>query len=90
MPDITITLTDTQYKGLQYAAADPEDWADNAVTERARIANDEIIQLYTNRALNEGIQIPATRELIIADAFTRGWVKTAAQRNEEAAAELPA
>ena len=90
MPDITITLTDTQYKGLQYAAADPQDWADNAVTERARIANDEIVQLYTNRALDEGVQIPATRELIVADAFARGWVKTAAQRNEEAAAELPA
>lgn len=84
MPDITITLTDTQYKGLEYAAADPQDWADNAVTERARIANDEIVQLYTNRALDEGVQIPATRELIVADAFTRGWVKTAAQRNEEA------
>lgn len=90
MPDITITLTDTQYKGLQYAAADPQDWADNAVTERARIANDEIVQLYTNRALDEGVQIPATRELIVEDAFARGWVKTAAQRNEEAAAELPA
>lgn len=90
MPDITITLTDTQYKGLQYAAADPQDWADNAVTERARIANDEIVTLYTNRALDEGVQIPATRELIVEDAFARGWVKTAAQRNEEAEAELPA
>ena len=50
------------------------------MTERARIANDEIVSIYTNRALDEGVQIPATRELIVADAFTRGWVKTAAQR----------
>lgn len=84
MPDITITLTDTQYKGLQYAALDPQDWADNAVTNRARIANDEIIQMYTTRALDEGVQIPATRELIVADAFTRGWAQTAEQRNAEA------
>tara|TARA_R100001198_G_C5181549_1_gene177973 strand:- start:216 stop:482 length:267 start_codon:yes stop_codon:yes gene_type:complete len=84
MPNITITLTDTQYKGLQYAAADPQDWADNAVTNRARIANDEIISMYTNRALDEGVAIPATRELIVADAFTRGWAKTAAQVNAEA------
>lgn len=90
MPDITVTLTDTQYKGLEYAAADPQDWAENALTERARIANDEIVQLYTNRALDEGVQIPATRELIVADAFARGWVKTAAQRNADAAADLPA
>ena len=91
MPDITITLTDTQYKGLQYAALDPQDWADNAVTNRARIANDEIVSMYTNRALDEGVAIPATRELIVADAFTRGWAKTAAQRNTEAeaASETP-
>jgi len=84
MPNITITLTDTQYKGLQYAAADPQDWADNALTNRARIANDEIVSMYTNRALDEGVAIPATRELIVADAFTRGWAKTAAQVNAEA------
>jgi hypothetical protein len=90
MPDITVTLTDTQYKGLQYAAADPQDWADNALTNRARIANDEIISMYTNRALDEGVAIPATRELIVADAFTRGWAKTAAQVNAEAeASETP-
>jgi hypothetical protein len=91
MPNITITLTDTQYKGLQYAAADPQDWADNALTNRARIANDEIISMYTNRALDEGVAIPATRELIVADAFTRGWAKTAEQVNAEAeaASETP-
>ena len=89
MPDITITLTDTQYKGLQYAALDPQDWADNAVTNRARIANDEIISMYTNRALDEGVAIPATRELIVADAFSRGWVQTAAERQEEAEANAP-
>jgi len=86
---ITIELTDTQYKGLEYAALSPSDWAENAVTERARIANDEIVSIYTNRALDEGVQIPATRELIVADAFTRGWVKTAEQRNAEAQANLP-
>ena len=86
---ITIELTDTQYKGLEYAALSPQEWAENAVTERARIANDEIVSIYTNRALDEGVQIPATRELIVADAFTRGWVKTAAVRNAEAEANLP-
>ena len=79
MPDITITLTATQYKGLEYCAMSPQEWADNAVTHRARVANDEIIQMYTTRALDEGVSIPATRELIVADAFTRGWAKTAVQ-----------
>jgi len=35
--------------------------------------------MYTTRALDEGVQIPATRELIVADAFTRGWAQTAAE-----------
>ena len=86
---ITIELTDTQFKGLEYVALSPQEWAENAVTERARIANDEIVSIYTNRALDEGVQIPATRELIVADAFTRGWVKTAAVRNAESEASLP-
>ena len=86
MPDITITLTDTQYKGLEYCALSPQEWADNALTNRARIANDEIISMYTTRALDEGVAIPATRELIVADAFTRGWAKTAAEQSAEAQA----
>ena len=87
MPDITVTLTATQLKGLEYIANPPQDWADNALTERARTANDEIVSIYTTRALDEGVQIPATRELIVADAFTRGWVETAAQRQAAAEAD---
>lgn len=90
MVDITVTLTDTENKGLEYVAASVSDWIDNAATNRARIAVDEIVSLYTTRALDEGVAIPATRELIVADAFTREWVKTAAQRNIDAAAEAEA
>ena len=86
MPDITITLTDTELKGLEYCAMSPQEWAENAVMERARVANEEVIQMYTTRALDEGVAIPATRELIVADAFTRGWAKTAAEQNAEAQA----
>jgi len=88
MPTITIELTDTQYKGLQYAAVSPEDWADNAVTERARIANDEIVQMTVQHCLDNGIQIPGTREEIVAYAFDNDIVKTAAVRQEEAEAEM--
>ena len=88
MPDITITLTDTQYKGLQYVAADPQEWAENAITVRCRSATEDIIQMYTTRALDEGVAIPATRELIVADAFTKGWAKTAAEQSAEAQADF--
>ncbi len=91
MPNITITLTDTQLKGIEYAAKSPQEWAENALLNLARKSNDKIILMYTNRALDEGVAIPATRELIVADAFTRGWAKTVEQRNAEAeaASETP-
>lgn len=88
--NITIELTETQYKGLQYTALSPEDWATNAVTERARIANDEIVQLTVQHCLDNGIQIPATREEIVEYAFENELVKTAEQRNLEAEAQLQA
>ena len=87
---IQIELTDTQYKGLEYAALSPSDWAENAVTERARIANDEIVQLTVQHCLDNGIQVPATRELIVAYAFDNDVVKTAAIRNAEAEAAVMA
>jgi len=90
MATLSVELTDTQMKGLEYAALSPQDWAENAVKERARIANDEIVQMYTNRALDEGVQIPATRELIVADAFTRGWAQTAAEAQAAAEAQQAA
>ena len=88
MVDFTITLTDTENKGMEYAANTPQEWIDNAAKNRARIAVDEIVNLYTTKALDDGVAIPATRELIVDDAFTRGWVKTAAQRDSDTAAEL--
>lgn len=86
MATLSIELTDTEMKAMEYVALSPLDWADNAVTNRARIAIDEIVSIYTQRALDEGVQIPSTRDEIVADAFIRGWVKTAADRNAEAEA----
>ena len=87
--EYTITLTETEDKALSYASVSQQDWINSAVYNRCRIAIDEIVDIYTKRALDEGVQIPATRELIVDDAFTRGWVKTAQQRNEEAQSNLP-
>ena len=88
MPTITIELTDTQYKGLEYATLSPQDWAENAVTERCRIANDEIVDITVKHCLDNSIQVPATREEIVAYAFDNDIVKTAAVRQQEAEAEM--
>ena len=87
MPDLNITLTDIQYKGLEYAALSPQEWSENAVAERCRIANDEIVDLTVKYCLDNAIQVPASRELIVAYAFDNDIVATAAERQAEAEAE---
>ena len=89
MPTITVELTAHQIKGLEYSCNTPQDFADNALHNEARISNDNIVTMYTTRALDESVSIPATRELIVADAFTRGWAKTAAQVSAETLNETP-
>lgn len=83
MPNIIISLTDTQYACLEYAAISPQDWGENAVTERARISSEEIVQITVQNCLANGIQVPATREDILAYAFANGVVKTAAMRQAQ-------
>lgn len=86
----TITLTEAEDLALQYVAADPQDWIDNAATNRARIAIDEICDLYVKTKLENNQPITATNkpDMVLA-AYQEGLIKTAAQRNEEASAQLP-
>ena len=76
---ITVSLTDTQKKEMEYLVVSPQEFLDNFAHETARKSGDEIIQIYTTRALSEGVQIPITKELIVADAYERGWIQTAAE-----------
>jgi hypothetical protein len=89
MTTYTITFTETEDKAMEYAAASVNDWIQNAAHERARIAIDEIVQIAVSKFLEQGLGIPGSKEEIVAAAFANGWVKTAAQRNEEAASSLP-
>jgi len=84
---ITIDLTKSEYKGLEFAAFSPEEWSLNAVKNRARIANDEIVDITVKYCLDNGIQVPATREELVEYAFANGVVKTAAERRAEAEAQ---
>ena len=86
---ISVELTDSEYKALEYVNDTPESWSDNAVKNRIRIATDEIVALYTEKALDGGITIPSSRAEIIDDAYARGWIKTAKQRVADENARLP-
>jgi hypothetical protein len=77
-------------KGLEYAALSPQEWAENAVTERARVANDEIVNTTVQYCLDNSVQVPATREDIVTYAFANDIVKTAEERQAEADASVAA
>ena len=87
MPDITISITDTEKKALEYAMVDISEWTDNAVTNRARIAKDEIISLLVAHCNANSIAIATGEDAQITQAYTLGLVKTAVQRNADAAEE---
>lgn len=89
MANLTIELTDTELKCMEYCAASPQDWADNAVTNRARIAGDEIVAAIVAHCNENSIALAVGRDAQIAQAFELEVVKTAVQRNEEALANSP-
>lgn len=77
----TITLTDAENKALAYVAADPQDWIDNAIKERCRLAIEEIFQNEVRRMLADPsiTEIPADRDAVVLAAN----IKTAAEREAE-------
>lgn len=86
----TITLTQAENDALAYVAVSQDDWIQNAIHERCRIAIDEIVQIAVQKCLETGTQIPGSKDEMVDLAFAQGWVKTAAQRQAEAEAEAAA
>lgn len=80
MATYTITLSDAEDKALHVVALDAQDWIDNAVHERCRIAMEEIIAAEVKRLLDAGESITGSRDDIVLAAP----VKSAAERQAEA------
>ena len=80
MATYTITLSDAEDKALHVVALDAQDWIDNAVHERCRIAMEEIIAAEVQRLLGEGKPITGTKDDIVIAAP----IKSAAERQAEA------
>ena len=69
MPDITISITETEQKALEYVMVDISEWTDNAVTNRARIAKDEIISLLVAHCNANSIAIATGEDAQIIQAY---------------------
>ena len=88
MKNYTVSLTDTEVKSLEYAAVDNQDWINNAVKNRARVAKIEIIRANTSYCNTNGIAIALGEDAQVEQAYSLGVVKTAKERDEETLAKL--
>jgi hypothetical protein len=82
----TVTLTDSENKAMQHVAYSVQEWIDNAVKNRARIAKEEI---YNNeiKRMNEDptiVSIPADVDQVVLDAN----IKTAKQFTDESTKKI--
>ena len=82
----TITLSDAQDKALSVVAVSPQEWINNVVHERCRIAIDEIVNAEVQRKLAANEPITGSKDDIVMAAD----VETAAEQNERLAAEAAA
>lgn len=83
MNSYTVTLSDAENQSLAYVTLSQQDWIDNAVHDRCRVAMDEIVQITVQKCLETNTPIPGTKEDIVMLGFQMGWVKTAEERQQE-------
>ena len=79
MAQYTITLSDAEDKAIHVVAFDAQEWIDNAVHERCRIAIEEIVAAEVQRLLTAGQPITGTKDDIVLAAP----IKSAAERQAE-------
>jgi len=86
MTTYTITLSDAEDKALGVVAYSQNDWIQNAVKERCRIAIEEIVAAEVQRKLAAGESITGSKDDIVMAAN----VESAAQRQARMEAEQAA
>ena len=86
MTTYTITLSDAEDKALHIVAMSAQDWIDNAVHERCRIAIEEIVAAEVQRKLAAGESITGSKDDIVMAAP----VESAAERQARMEAEMAA
>jgi hypothetical protein len=86
MKTYQITLTEAEELALSAVAFDPQDWINNVVHERCRLAMEDIVKVAVEQCLNNGVPVPQTKDAIVSLAFSQKWVKTGAEIEAEQAA----
>lgn len=83
MKQYTITLTDAEDKALSIVAISQQEWIENVVLNRCRIAIEEIVDSEVNRITSEGGTLSGSKEDIVLAAP----IETALQKQTKIDAE---
>ena len=81
MAEIKVTVSDTQVKCLEYSSVSVQEWCENAIHNRARIAQEEIISTLVAHCNENEITIATGADAQVTQAFTLGIVKKASENN---------
>ena len=76
MAEIKVTVSDTQVKCLEYAAYSVQDWCDNAIHNRARVAQEQIIAKLVAHCNEKGIAIATGADAQVTQAYSLKVVDT--------------
>ena len=87
MTTYTITLSDAEDKALHVVSVSAQDWIDNAVHNRCRIAIDEIVNAEVQRKLAAGEPITGSKEDIVNAADVESAAERQARLETERNAE---
>ena len=90
MTQYTITLSDAENKALGVVAFSQDEWIQNAIHERCRIAIDEIVAAEVQRKLDAGESITGSKEDIVMAANIESAAQREARMEAERAARLAA
>ena len=77
MPNITVTITDTEEKCLNTVMVGIGTWADNFVTNRARIAKEDIISKLVAHCNSNSIALAVGEDAQVTQAYAIGVAHTA-------------
>ena len=88
MTTYTITLSDAEDKALHVVAMLAQDWIDNAVHERCRIAIEEIVATEVQRKLAAGESITGSKDDIVMAANVESAAQRQARMEAEQAAQM--
>ena len=86
MPSYTVTLTDAEDKAIHYVAHSAQDWIENAIKERCRLAMEQIVKEHVEEQLAAGQPLAGTTHEEIVQNVE---IESAAERNARILANPP-